>query len=129
MPAILCQSLIKKYGELVAVNGLDLRVEAGECFGLLGPNGAGKTTTVEIIEGLTPSDGGTVEVLGRQWSRRRDRSADRQLQERLGIQLQDTQFSEKMTVEETLRMFRSFFRRGHEIDTVIAQVSLEEKRN
>jgi ABC-2 type transport system ATP-binding protein len=117
---------MKRYGELIAVNGLDLRVETGECFGLLGPNGAGKTTTVEILEGLTPSDGGTVELLGTQW--RRDAS-DRALQERLGIQLQETQFSEKMTVQETLCMFRSFFRRGHGVDEVIARVSLDEKRN
>ncbi|SRR5579871_535796 len=129
MPAILCQSLIKKYGSLTAVNGLDLRVESGECFGLLGPNGAGKTTTVEILEGLTPPDGGTVELLGAQWSRGRDTEADRALQERLGIQLQETQFSEKMTVEETLCMFRSFFRHGHGVDETIARVSLEEKRH
>jgi ABC-2 type transport system ATP-binding protein len=117
---------MKRYGELVAVNGLNLRVETGECFGLLGPNGAGKTTTVEILEGLTPSDGGTVELLGTRWTRT---AADRALQERLGIQLQETQFSEKMTVRETLCMFRSFFKRGHGVDEVIARVSLEEKRN
>jgi ABC-2 type transport system ATP-binding protein len=128
-PAILCQGLIKRYGELIAVNGLDLRVESGECFGLLGPNGAGKTTTVEILEGLTAPDGGTVELLGTQWSGNRGVESDRKLQERLGIQLQETQFSEKMTVEETLRMFRSFFQSGHDVDEVISRVSLEEKRN
>jgi ABC-2 type transport system ATP-binding protein len=117
---------MKRYGELIAVNGLELRVETGECFGLLGPNGAGKTTTVEILEGLTPSDSGTVELLGTKWSRG---EADRALQERLGIQLQETQFSEKMTVQETLCMFRSFYRRGHGVDEVIARVSLEEKRH
>jgi ABC-2 type transport system ATP-binding protein len=128
-PAILCRGLIKRYGELIAVNGLDLRVETGECFGLLGPNGAGKTTTVEILEGLTPPDGGTVELLGTQWSRSRSSEADRALQERLGIQLQETQFSEKMTVQETICMFRSFFQRGHSVDEVIARVSLDEKRH
>jgi ABC-2 type transport system ATP-binding protein len=128
-PAILCRGLIKRYGELIAVNGLDLRVETGECFGLLGPNGAGKTTTVEILEGLTPPDGGTVELLGTQWSRRRSSEPDRALQERLGIQLQETQFSEKMTVQETICMFRSFFQRGHSVDEVIARVSLDEKRH
>ncbi len=127
--AILCRGLTKRYGDLLAVNGLDLRVETGECFGLLGPNGAGKTTTVEILEGLTPPDGGTVELLGTQWSRGRKTESDRALQERLGIQLQETQFSEKMTVQETLCMFRSFFRRGHGVDEVIALVSLEEKRH
>src|ERR1043166_6200601 len=103
-PAIQCSGLIKRYGDLIAVNGLDLRVETGECFGLLGPNGAGKTTTVEILEGLTPPDGGTVEVLGRQWSQRGTARSDHDLRQRLGIQLQETQFSEKMTVHETLRM-------------------------
>src|SRR5216684_3351723 len=111
--AILCHQLVKRYGDLVAVNGLDLRVEPGECFGLLGPNGAGKTTTVEILEGLTPPDGGTVEVLGQQWTAGGYAKSDQELRERLGIQLQETQVSDKMTVEETLRMFRSFFRRGH----------------
>src|SRR6266478_3807907 len=127
--AIRVESLVKRYGDLTAVNGLDLRVEPGECFGLLGPNGAGKTTTVEILEGLTPPDSGTVEVLGQQWTPGGYAKSDQELRERLGIQLQETQVSDKMTVEETLRMFRSFFRRGHSVSEIIARVSLEEKRN
>src|SRR5258708_15550081 len=127
--AIGVESLVKRYGGLGAVNGLDLRVEPGECFGLLGPNGAGKTTTVEILEGLTSPDSGKVEVLGQQWSRDGRASSDRELRERLGIQLQETQVSDKMTVEETLRMFRSFFRRGHAVSEIIARVALEEKRH
>ena len=111
---------MKRYGDLLAVNELDLRVEPGECFGLLGPNGAGKTTTVEILEGLTAPDGGTVELFGQQWSRRGTSRDDQALRERVGIQLQETQFSEKMTVEETLRMFRSFFQRGRQVRDVIA---------
>jgi ABC-2 type transport system ATP-binding protein len=99
-------------------------VRAGECFGLLGPNGAGKTTTVEICEGLTPPDSGEVEVLGRRWS-----SDAAQLRQRLGIQLQDTQLSEKLTVHETVRLFRSFFRQGADASEVIARVQLEEKQN
>src|SRR5882724_7832087 len=108
--AILCQQLVKRYDDLVAVNGLDLRVETGECFGLLGPNGAGKTTTIEILEGLTPPDGGEVEVLGTPW---RDGAEGRALRERLGIQLQETQLADKLTVTETVALFRSFYRRAH----------------
>ncbi len=122
--ALRVHHLRKAYKDVVAVDGLDLEVQAGECFGLLGPNGAGKTTTVEICEGLTPPDSGEVEVLGRRWS-----SDAAQLRQRLGIQLQDTQLSEKLTVHETVRLFRSFFRQGAEAPEVIARVQLEEKQN
>jgi ABC-2 type transport system ATP-binding protein len=122
--ALRVRQLRKAYKDVVAVDGLDLEVQAGECFGLLGPNGAGKTTTVEICEGLTLPDSGEVEVLGRQWS-----SDAAQLRQRLGIQLQDTQLSEKLTVHETVRLFRSFFRQGAEASEVIARVQLEEKQN
>jgi ABC-2 type transport system ATP-binding protein len=122
--ALRVRQLQKAYKDVVAVDGLDLEVQAGECFGLLGPNGAGKTTTVEICEGLTQPDSGEVEVLGRRWS------ADAaQLRQRLGIQLQDTQLSEKLTVYETVRLFRSFFRQGAGASEVIARVQLEEKQN
>ena len=118
------RQLRKAYKDVVAVDGLDLEVQAGECFGLLGPNGAGKTTTVEICEGLTAPDSGEVEVLGLRWS-----SDASQLRQRLGIQLQDTQLSEKLTVYETVRLFRSFFRQGAGASSVIARVQLEEKQN
>src|SRR5215831_9177848 len=121
--ALQCRGLVKKYSDVKAVNGLDLEVRAGECFGLLGPNGAGKTTTVEICEGLTAPDSGEVEVLGMRW----DSDAD-QLRQRLGIQLQDTQLSEKLTVFETVRLFRSFFHQGPSAGEVIALVQLEEKQ-
>jgi ABC-2 type transport system ATP-binding protein len=107
------------------VAGLDLDVGTGECFGLLGPNGAGKTTTIEILEGLTVPDGGEVEVLGQPW---RDGAAGRALRERLGIQLQETQLGDKLTVAETVQLFRSFYRRSHTVDEVLALVELEEKR-
>ncbi len=116
---------MKRYGDVVAVAGLDLAVEAGECFGLLGPNGAGKTTTIEILEGLTPPDGGEVEVLGQPW---RDGAPGRALRERLGIQLQETQLADKLTVAETVQLFRSFYHRSHTVDEVLALVELEEKR-
>ncbi len=123
--ALWCSGLVKRFAEVTAVNGLDLEVFAGECFGLLGPNGAGKTTTVEILEGLTPADEGTVELLGQHWN-----SGDqRALRERIGVQLQETQLAEKVTVVETLRLFRSFYKRGHAVDQVIQTVALEEKRN
>lgn len=109
---------------MVAVDGLELDVRPGECFGLLGPNGAGKTTTIEICEGLTPADSGEVELLGMRW----DAHAG-ELRQRLGIQLQETQLSEKLTVMETVRLFRSFFRQGPETSEVIGLVHLEEKRN
>ncbi|MCM3869532.1 MAG: ABC transporter ATP-binding protein [Pyrinomonadaceae bacterium] len=123
--ALRCAGLVKRFADVTAVNGLDLEVFAGECFGLLGPNGAGKTTTVEILEGLTPADEGTVEVLGQQWNS----GDDRLLRERIGVQLQETQLAEKVTVVETVRLFRSFYKRGHSVDQVIQTVALEEKRN
>ena len=122
--AVTCRGLVKRFDDVVAVAGLDLEVARGECFGLLGPNGAGKTTTIEILEGLTAADAGEVEVLGERWGRGRDR----QLRERLGIQLQETQLNDKLSVEETLRLFRSFAQRGRPVDEVLALVELEGKR-
>src|SRR6187455_435618 len=121
--ALAVRDLRKAYQDVVAVAGLDLEVRSGECFGLLGPNGAGKTTTIEICEGLTPRDSGDVEVLGMRWE-----TDARALRQRLGIQLQETQLSEKLTVEETVRLFRSFFHNGPAPERVIALVQLEEKR-
>jgi ABC-2 type transport system ATP-binding protein len=124
-PAIRCAGLVKRYGDLTAVAGLDLTVQAGECFGLLGPNGAGKTTTIEILEGLTPADAGDVMVLGQRWE---GGAADRRLRERLGIQLQETKLPEKLSVEETVRLFASFYGHAHTVDEVLALVELGEKR-
>jgi len=123
-PALRVKGLRKAYDDVVAVDGLDLEVYAGECFGLLGPNGAGKTTTIEICEGLLGADSGEVEVLGRRWE-----SNAGDLRELLGIQLQDTQLSEKLTVDETLTLFQSFYRDARDIGEVIDQVELGEKRN
>lgn len=115
--------LRKSFGDVVAVDGVDLQVQRGECFGLLGPNGAGKTTTIEICEGLTAPDAGEVKLLGLDWKRNAN-----ELRQRIGIQLQETQFSDKLTVEETLRLFRSFFRRGVSADEAIRLAQLDEKR-
>ncbi len=123
--ALRCSGLVKKYADVTAVNGLDLEVRAGECFGLLGPNGAGKTTTVEIFEGLTDADGGDVELLGMRWGA----GNDQDIRERIGVALQQTELADKLSVEETVRLFRSFYDRGGEVDQIISLVSLEEKRN
>ena len=121
-PALRCRGLVKRYGDVTAVAGLDLEVRAGECFGMLGPNGAGKTTTVEIFEGLREPDAGEVEVLGDRWQ-----GDGLGLRSRLGIQLQETKFPDKLSVSEVLVLFRSFYPRGLDIAEVLALVSLEEK--
>ena len=126
MEAVRCRALTKHYpsksGPVVAVDGLDLEIRSGECFGLLGPNGAGKTTTIEIFEGLLAPTSGDVEILGRRWGRHDD-----DLRQRLGISLQETRFPEKLSVLEVLTLFRSFYRHGLEPSQVMASVSLAEK--
>jgi ABC-2 type transport system ATP-binding protein len=121
--ALRCQGLVKRYGSLVALDGLDLEVRTGECFGLLGPNGAGKTTTVELFEGLLVPDGGTLEVLGRKWT-----GDGQALRARLGVQLQETRFPEKLRVTELVTLFRSFYREGLSPAESLALVGLDDKR-
>ncbi|MFZ0743321.1 MAG: ATP-binding cassette domain-containing protein [Terracidiphilus sp.] len=123
-PSLHLHGVRKTFVDVVAVESLDLEVARGECFGLLGPNGAGKTTTIEICEGLTIPDAGTVELLGLNW-----RTGARELRQSIGIQLQETQFPDKLTVEETLRLFRSFYRRGISVEESIQTAQLEEKRS
>ena len=123
-PALHLRGVRKVFADVVAVDRLDLEVARAECFGLLGPNGAGKTTTIEICEGLTAPDEGTVELLGHNWH---SHAAD--LRQRIGVQLQETQFPDKLSVEEVLRLFRSFFRRGISVDESIRTAQLEEKRS
>lgn len=121
--AILCQDLRKSYdGKLEAVRGLNLSIQSGECFGLLGPNGAGKTTTIEILEGLLAPSSGQVTVLGRTWQ-----LEPRELRERLGISLQETRLSEKLTVRETLELFASFYHRPRTTEEVLTELQLHEK--
>jgi ABC-2 type transport system ATP-binding protein len=120
--ALRCQGLVKRYGDVVALAGLDLEVRRGECFGMLGPNGAGKTTTVEIFEGLRDADAGDVEVLGDRWH-----GDGLALRARLGIQLQETKFPDKLRVSEVVTLFRSFYPRGLDVGRVLALVGLVEK--
>jgi ABC-2 type transport system ATP-binding protein len=121
--ALTIRGLRKTYKEIVAVNGIDLDASAGECLGILGPNGAGKTTTIEICEGLTKPDEGLVKILGMDW-----RTDAHEIRQQIGLQLQETQFSEKLTVRETVELFRSFYAKGPAVDALIAMVQLEEKR-
>ncbi len=122
--AIRCRDLVHRYGDVVAVDGLSLDVRPGECFGLLGPNGAGKTTTVEVLEGLIEPTRGDVEVLGMRWA-----TDARRLRERIGIALQETRLHERLTVNETLQMFRSFYPRTRSVDELLRLVSLDDKRD
>jgi ABC-2 type transport system ATP-binding protein len=121
--AIEVRQLVKRFDDVVAVDGVDLDVAAGACVGLLGPNGAGKTATVEILEGLQEPTSGSVRVLGRTWA-----EGEQEIRARIGVQLQETQLEGRLTVEETLRLFRSFYPRGISVDEVIRIAQLEEKR-
>jgi ABC-2 type transport system ATP-binding protein len=121
--AIQCRDLRKTYdGKVEAVRGLNLQIEAGECFGLLGPNGAGKTTTIEILEGLLAPTSGEVFILGHSWKKN-----EREMREWLGISLQETRLSEKLSVRETIELFASFYREPRATDEVMEQLQLTEK--
>ena len=123
--AIECRQLTKTWpGDppVEAVRGVDLVIEQGICFGVLGPNGAGKTTTIEICEGLLEATSGEARVLGSSWATQAD-----EIREQIGISLQESRLSEKLTVLETLTLFRSFYQSGANPLEVIARVSLQEK--
>src|SRR5260221_4608637 len=124
MPAaIQCRDLRKTYdGKVEAVRGLNLEIQAGECFGLLGPNGAGKTTTIEILEGLLEATSGEVTILGQTW-----KSHARELREKVGISLQETRLSEKLAVRETVALFASFYREPRPVTEVLEALQLDEK--
>ena len=109
-------------GKAEAVRGLNLEIQAGECFGLLGPNGAGKTTTIEILEGLLQPTSGQVTILGHSWE-----THSRELREWLGISLQETRLSEKLSVRETIDLFASFYRQPRSSTQVIEELQLTEK--
>jgi len=120
---IRCRDLRKTYdGKVEAVRGLNFEIQGSECFGLLGPNGAGKTTTIEILEGLLAPTSGEVTILGRTWQKNA-----RELREWLGISLQETRLSEKLTVRETVDLFASFFHQPRRSDEVLEELQLVEK--
>ncbi|MFZ1005979.1 MAG: ABC transporter ATP-binding protein [Candidatus Sulfotelmatobacter sp.] len=121
--AIQCRDLRKTYDSKVeAVRGLNLEIQTGECFGLLGPNGAGKTTTIEILEGLLEPTSGEVSIFGHTW-----RDNAREMREWLGISLQETRLSEKLTVRETIELFASFYREPRSSEEVLEELQLTEK--
>lgn len=122
---ISCKNLVKKYGEKAAVDGIDLEVREGICFGLLGPNGAGKTTTVEMLEGLHAPTSGTIELFGVEWGKGKDQF----LRDRMGVQLQDTQLADKLKVVEVIQLFRSFYEEGRNVEELIELVDLKSERN
>ena len=118
-----CTNLRKTYdGKVEAVRGLSLQIEAGQCFGLLGPNGAGKTTTIEILEGLLDPTSGEVRIFGYTWAEN-----ERQLREWIGISLQETRLSEKLTVRETIELFASFYSEPREAGDILEELQLTEK--
>ncbi|MDG1875215.1 MAG: ABC transporter ATP-binding protein [Mariniblastus sp.] len=125
--AIRCTNLTKTYKgkpPVEAVRGIDFEVNVGECYGVLGPNGAGKTTTIEILEGLLEATSGEAEVLEMSWSKNATA-----IRERIGVSLQETQLSDRLSVGETLNLFRSFYASGIDATTAMERVSLQEKEN
>ena len=118
------RGLVKRYGDLVAVDGIDFDVVGGEIFGLLGPNGAGKTTTVEILEGLRSPDGGQATVLGVDVA-----TGAAELKPRIGISLQTAAMYPKLTVTEIIDLFRSFYRKSRPAAELIELLGLGERRN
>jgi ABC-2 type transport system ATP-binding protein len=116
------EDLRKTYGNVKAVDGVSFKIKQGSIFTLLGPNGAGKTTTLEIIEGLRTPDSGKITIFGKIVDR-----IGREEKELIGVSLQETNLISHLTVRETLSMFRSFYKRGLNVDDVLDFVSLKEK--
>jgi ABC-2 type transport system ATP-binding protein len=122
--AIVVRDLRKSYGSTEALRGVSFEVAEGEVFGLLGPNGAGKTTTVEILEGYRPRDGGAASVLGYDPG-----DSPRELRERIGVVLQQSELSPLLTVRETHELFAGYYATPRDVGEVIELVGLGEKRD
>jgi ABC-2 type transport system ATP-binding protein len=122
--AIEIKGLVKRYGDLVAVDGISLTVEEGQIFGILGPNGAGKTTTLEIVEGIRKADAGEVKILGLDHL-----TKAKEIKQLIGVQLQATATPERLTVRETVELFGKFFKRALPADDIIKFVQLEQKES
>lgn len=121
-PLLEARNLVKTFGDLTAVGGIDLQVAPGECLALLGPNGAGKTTTVEMLEGLVRPTSGTITIFGMNLAQDRDA-----IMERIGVLLQETNLYKRYTVRETLELFGSFYRNAADPQEIISLLSLSDK--
>ena len=121
---IVVNSLVKRYGQFAAVQGISFEVRAGEVFGLLGPNGAGKTTTVEVLEGLRSRTSGRVSVLGFD-----PETQNRELKDRIGVSLQSTNLPEKIKVREAVELFASFYSNRRRTSDLLDRLQLSEKQD
>jgi ABC-2 type transport system ATP-binding protein len=124
MVAVMVEGLCKTYGDLLAVDSLSFSIDEGEVFALVGPNGAGKTTTVEILEGHRRRTAGTARVLGYDPA-----TGGREMRERIGIVLQEAGFDDEFSVRELVRLYRGMYPRRLDVDAVIDQVGLADKRD
>ena len=119
---LVARGLRKSFKDTLAVDGINLEIRPGECLALLGPNGAGKTTTVEILEGLTLPDAGSVEIFGHRLPAGKPAAL-----QRMGILLQETNLYKRYTIRETLELFASFYQRSVDLTQLIEQLALTEK--
>lgn len=123
-PVLKATGVSKRFGSLIAVDNVDLTIQPGEFLALLGPNGAGKTTLIEMIEGIQDPDSGSIEILGMRWSEQ-----EKQIRQKIGVALQETRFYDRLTVEETLRMFGTFYQARNRIEEILGIIRLKDKRN
>ncbi len=124
IPAVEVKDVYKSFKTVKAVNGVNLTIQPGQFTALLGPNGAGKTTLVEMIEGIQKPDKGEIHIFGKKWD-----GHSNELHQLIGLSLQETRFIDKLTVEETMKMFASFYNLGDErVNEIIDEINLSEKR-